>query len=359
MGMNADPDDGPDDDDNDGLGPWDDSAGWQGGAAALSALARELAGDLIALTLVDRAAAAPAPRQAPVSAPGGCGPACDHTTLACPRNRTHLISGGNPAHRRHMISASGADLLAARRAVALTAASGDTEAVSLAAGSVRGYERRSPRGREEHVRDYSRWVEGQPGHFIDAISNPQWQQGQQLWQARGRAAQRPGEAAKPEAAKLAPGRADAVKRHAAWMKIGAFEDSKDYDTGYPRSQLGQIADFHATIKGRPDVSAGWRSGKLLYEWEISRQRTEREGPDERGQHWDAYLAHGEEHSLPEAKRAALASMRELRAAHLRAGGDVGYEDAPTGDEIRAYAADARAEDPALRRSPRRTRLPAC
>ena len=31
-------------------------------------------------------------------------PGCDHLTLRCPRNRTHLV-GGHPANRQHLISA--------------------------------------------------------------------------------------------------------------------------------------------------------------------------------------------------------------------------------------------------------------
>ena len=30
----------------------------------------------------------------------------------------------------------------------------------------------------------------------------------------------------------------------------------------------------------------------MYDWNVSRQRTEREGPDGRGQHWESYLAQG-------------------------------------------------------------------
>jgi hypothetical protein len=97
------------------------------------------------------------------------------------------------------------------------------------------------------------------------------------------------------------------------------------------------------------VAGGWRTGKMAYDWEIGRQRTEREPqpPDRNGapQHWESYLAHGTEDSLPEAKRAALAAMRDLRAAHIAAGGDVGYGDAPTGDEIRALAPTAPAAEP--------------
>lgn len=129
-----------------------------------------------------------------------------------------------------------------------------------------------------------------------------------------------------------------------WIKIKNFWESRDARTGYLRWRLGQPGDFHGEIRQRP---AGWEhlpSGKprvvWVYDWSVFRQRTEREGPDDRGRHWDPLLVTGQADSLPDARRALVARMRELREAHIRQGGDVGYGDAPTGDQIRAELAKA-------------------
>ena len=42
--------------------------------------------------------------------------------------------------------------------------------------------------------------------------------------------------------------------------------------------------------------------------------------------------------MERAKSEATKALRYLRARHIAAGGDVGYGDAPTGDQIRAYLA---------------------
>jgi predicted RNA methylase len=139
-----------------------------------------------------------------------------------------------------------------------------------------------------------------------------------------------------------PGRAAVVAKHAGWLRIGNFEDSRDSETGYPRSSLSQIGDFGATVRGHAVTWTHPARGRpkpvMIYDWNVDRQRTEREGPDARGRWWESYLAQGEADTMAAAKSAALARMKELRAAHIAAGGDVGYGDAPTGDEIRSYLA---------------------
>lgn len=129
-----------------------------------------------------------------------------------------------------------------------------------------------------------------------------------------------------------------------WIKIKNFWKSQDARTGYLSWRLGQPGDFHGQIKQRP---VGWTHPQRgrpktvwTYEWAVFRQRTEREGPDDRGRHWSSMLSRGEADNLPDARRALVARMRELREAHIRQGGDVGYGDAPTGDQIRAELAKA-------------------
>lgn len=170
----------------------------------------------------------PAPGSVPVQAdpsgiaewtappPGLCeSPLCDHLTLRCPRNRTHLV-GGHPGNRARLISAGStrqpAGSAPARGQAGLTAGDEAGDEVGLAAVEVKAYERTTGQGRPQHVRGYrrgtglehpgdlargglphpvsnlgSRWVEGLPGHFVNAISDPQWQAGQELWAGRGQA----------------------------------------------------------------------------------------------------------------------------------------------------------------------------
>jgi len=141
-----------------------------------------------------------------------------------------------------------------------------------------------------------------------------------------------------------PARLDTAKHHADWLRIASFEDSRDAQTGYQRSSLFKVADFGATVRARP---AGWQPSKgrgrpkttWIYDWVIDRQLTDREPRplDRHGRprNWDVCLAEGTEPTIAKAKSAALAAMKQLRAAHIAAGGDVGYGDDPTGDEIRA------------------------
>jgi hypothetical protein len=67
---------------------------------------------------------------------------------------------------------------------------------------------------------------------------------------------------------------------------------------------------------------------------VTRQRTEREGPDERGQHWTGEYAKGTEATMATAKTEATGALKRHRLAHILGGGDVGYGDAPTGKQIR-------------------------
>ena len=87
-----------------------------------------------------------------------------------------------------------------------------------------------------------------------------------------------------------------------------------------------------------------------YDWHVSRQRTEREAIplDRHGapQYWTGYLAQGTAGTFAHARSAALKELKRLRAAHIGSaetgGGDVGYGDAPTGEQIRAYLASREA-----------------
>lgn len=130
-----------------------------------------------------------------------------------------------------------------------------------------------------------------------------------------------------------------VSRHDDWIRVRGWADGRDTRTGRRYSSLGQTADFCASVRERY-VRGGSIRGRTVcdYDWNVSRQRTEREGPDGRGQHWESYLAHGTAGTMQQARSEATKALRYLRARHIAAGGDVGYGDAPTGDQIRAYLA---------------------
>ena len=129
-----------------------------------------------------------------------------------------------------------------------------------------------------------------------------------------------------------------ARKHDAWIRVSGWDDGKDLQTGLRFSSIGETADFFASVR-EWYVSARRHGSRVryvyAYDWHVSRQRTEREGPDERGRHWTGYLAKGEADTMAHAKSAALKELRRLRAAHIAAGGDVGYGDAMTGEEIRA------------------------
>jgi hypothetical protein len=128
-----------------------------------------------------------------------------------------------------------------------------------------------------------------------------------------------------------------VAQHADWIRVRGWADGKDARTGRRYSSIGQTADFCASVRERY-VRGGAIRGRAVcdYDWNVSRQRTEREGPDARGQHWESYLAHGTSGTMAQARSQATKALRYLRAQHISAGGDVGYSDAPTGEQIRAY-----------------------
>lgn len=137
--------------------------------------------------------------------------------------------------------------------------------------------------------------------------------------------------------------ADPVRRHDSWLKVAGWTDSTDHQTGHRRSDIGQIADFSGQI--REETRGSFRRPQRVFTWRICRQRTEREGPDGRGQHWSGDLAEGEAPTLAKAKSAATTALRQHRTDHILAGGDVGYGDAPTGEQIRASIAARRALAP--------------
>jgi hypothetical protein len=130
------------------------------------------------------------------------------------------------------------------------------------------------------------------------------------------------------------------RKHDAWIRVSGWQDSKDSQTGRKYSSIGETADFSASVR---EYAVRWEgSGRrarpvCVYEWHVSRQRTMREGPGgpSGGSRWETYLAQGEADTMPHAKSEALKELRRLRAEHIAAGGDVGYGDALTGDEIRA------------------------
>ena len=157
----------------------------------------------------------------------------------------------------------------------------------------------------------------------------------------------------PDDVTLTAGRIEAARHHADWMRIGNFEDSRDSGTGYRRSSLFRVADFGTTVSERAVSWTRPKTGRpkpvFTYDWHVDRQRTEREPTplDRSGQpkNWETRLAHGEEPTMAAARSAALKAMKQLRAEHIARGGDVGYGDAPTGDEIRAAANTAHSHGP--------------
>ena len=131
------------------------------------------------------------------------------------------------------------------------------------------------------------------------------------------------------------------RHHDRWMKISNWQDSKDHRTGMKASDLSQVADFCASIRERYAPGSSWRRPEREFAWQVTRQRTEREGPDSRGSHWEGPYAMGTEPTMTKAKSVATAALREHRAAHILARGDVGYGDAPTGEQIRQALAGRR------------------
>jgi hypothetical protein len=138
---------------------------------------------------------------------------------------------------------------------------------------------------------------------------------------------------------------DPAKGHDRWLRIGGWRDSADATTGERRSQIGQPADFFGAISEQHATGTPWDSNAKECEWHVTRQRTEREGPDKDGLHWTGWLAQGTAKTLPLAKSAATKAMRQLRIDHILAGGDVGYGDAPSGEQIRDSIARRRALEP--------------
>jgi hypothetical protein len=138
---------------------------------------------------------------------------------------------------------------------------------------------------------------------------------------------------------------DPAKGHDRWLRIGGWSDSTDTTTGYRRSQLGQPADFHGAISEQHASGTPWGSDAKECQWRVTRQRTEREGPDKDGLHWTGWLAEGTAKNLPLAKSAATKAMKQLRTDHILAGGDVGHGEAPTGEQIRESIARRRALEP--------------
>jgi phage head maturation protease len=113
-------------------------------------------------------------------------------------------------------------------------------------------------------------------------------------------------------------------RDASWIKSSNWNDSKDSTTGYRRADLGKIADFSGTVRERHASGTNWKSGAKQYDWQVFRQRTDREGTDARGSHWSGNYATGTEETMQKAKSAASGAMKKHRAQHLAGGGDVGY-----------------------------------
>lgn len=109
------------------------------------------------------------------------------------------------------------------------------------------------------------------------------------------------------------------RHHDRWIRIGNWRDSRDYRAGMRQSGLSQVADFRASIGERYAPGSSWRRPEREFAWQVVRQRTEREGPDKRGQHWEGPYAMGTEPTLAKAKTAATAALREHRMAHILAG----------------------------------------
>jgi len=128
-----------------------------------------------------------------------------------------------------------------------------------------------------------------------------------------------------------------ARHHASWIKLASWRDSTEPGTGYRTSSLGQPGDFSATV--RQSTSGGdWRNPQRSFDWRVSRQRTMREGPDENGRWWSGDYASGTEVGFGKAKSAATKALKEHWTTHIEAGGDVGYGDAPTGEQIRQVMA---------------------
>src|SRR5258708_7347480 len=137
---------------------------------------------------------------------------------------------------------------------------------------------------------------------------------------------------------------DPGRRHDSWIRIAGWRDDVDHHTGRRLAQTGQPADFTGAIAEEPRGGIGRKPGRV-FTWRICRQCTEREGPDAHGLHWSPDLAAGEAPTLPQAKSAATRALRQQRMEHILAGGDVGYGDAPTGEQIRSSIAARRALAP--------------
>jgi hypothetical protein len=117
------------------------------------------------------------------------------------------------------------------------------------------------------------------------------------------------------------------QRDASWITRSSWRDDFDRETRRRNSSLGRPGDFHAGVREYIVrwTGAGLRARPVFaYSWHVVRQRTMREGKDGRGLWWTGDLAAGEQDSMPKAKTAAMRAMRQLRARHLAAGGDVGY-----------------------------------
>ena len=134
---------------------------------------------------------------------------------------------------------------------------------------------------------------------------------------------------------------DAGRRHDSWIRVGNWHDVTDHRGGRRHSNIGRPADFWGRIQ-EESRGSDCRRPERVFVWSVSRQYTEREGPDDHGLHWSPDLASGEEPTLPKAKSAATRALRQHRIEHILAGGDVGYGDAPTGAQIRESIAARRA-----------------
>jgi hypothetical protein len=131
--------------------------------------------------------------------------------------------------------------------------------------------------------------------------------------------------------------------HDAWIRMRNWQDGKSTENYRLTSMIGEPADFHAFV--REDLPCGWKNRRPVgrrFSWTVCRQFTDREPQGPRGEHWSHTLASGEEvDTFAEAKSQALRALKRLRARHIAEGGDVGYGDAPTGDQIRAWLAGRR------------------
>lgn len=134
-----------------------------------------------------------------------------------------------------------------------------------------------------------------------------------------------------------------ASKHDAWIRMSGWSDGVSRETGRLTSMIGEPGDFHAWVT--EDLPRGWVKRRPVgrrFSWRVCRQFTDREPQGPRGEHWSHTLASGEdEPTLAKAKSAALRELKRLRTEHIAAGGDVGYGDAPTGEQIRAYLAGRR------------------